>query len=284
MSAPAWMPFYPADYLAGTGHLTRAQHGAYLLLILHYWSKGGLPSDDRLLARIARMSDREWKAESGILAEFFDDGWHHPRIEKELEKARTKSEKRAEAGARGGDAKSLKNNGGDVAIATVLLEQKDDFAVASSSEPEKEKKEKKEPPSPPSVVRPPQKSRGEFLPQEWGPCLEGRRMAIAELGSREAALRELEKFRNYWFAKSGADGRKRDWDATWRNWIMRAADDGKRNGNHQRQHRPSGGADNILAAMDELFGGGSDGGGGAPSLAGFDDAERDAAGVYRIPH
>jgi len=281
MSAPAWMPFYPADYLAGTGHLTRAQHGAYLLLILHYWSKGGLPSDDRLLARIARMSDREWKAESGILAEFFDEDWRHPRIEKELEKARTKSEKRAEAGARGGDAKSLKNNGGDVAIATILLQQKDDFAVASSSEPEKEKKEH---PSPPSVVRPPQKSRGEFLSAEWGPCIEGRRMAIAELGSRESALRELQRFRNYWFGKSGADGRKRDWDATWRNWIMKAADDGKRNGNHQRQHRPPSGADNVLTALDELFGGGSDGGGGAPSLAGFDDAERDAAGVYRIPH
>jgi hypothetical protein len=88
------------------------------------------------------MSDREWKAESAILAEFFDDGWHHPRIEKELEKARAKSEKRAEAGSRGGEAKSLKNNNVDVAIATVLPEQKESFAVASSSEPEKEKKNK----------------------------------------------------------------------------------------------------------------------------------------------
>lgn len=149
---------------------------------------------------------------------------------------------------------------------------------------EREEEKKEEHPSPPTVVRPPQKSRGEFLPQDWKPGTEGQRMAIAELGSREAALRELEKFRNYWFAKSGADGRKRDWEATWRNWIMRAADDGKRNGNSQRQHRPSTGPDNLLAAMDGLLGPGGYGGGGAPCSSGFDDAEQDAAGIYRIPH
>ena len=36
--------------------------------------------------------------------------------------------------------------------------------------------------------------------------------------------RETEKFINYWSAKSGSDATKLDWVATWRNWILRAAE------------------------------------------------------------
>lgn len=138
MALPPWMPFYPADYLASTGHLTCAQHGAYLLLILHYWSKGGLPTDERQLARIARMTGREWRSSRDVLAAFFGAEWRHERIEKELEKAIAKSAKRAVYGSRGGTAKSLKSRRPSLAKASALPHQKDAFALASSSEPEKE--------------------------------------------------------------------------------------------------------------------------------------------------
>lgn len=36
--------------------------------------------------------------------------------------------------------------------------------------------------------------------------------------------RETEKFRNYWRAKSGKDATKIDWPATWRNWMLTAAE------------------------------------------------------------
>lgn len=36
--------------------------------------------------------------------------------------------------------------------------------------------------------------------------------------------RETEKFRNYWRSKSGKDATKLDWPATWRNWMLTAAD------------------------------------------------------------
>ena len=270
MSAPGWMPLHVAEYVADTTHLSTVEHGAYLLLIMHYWQNRGLPADDAKLARICRMPVAEFTAIRDTLAEFFADGWTHKRIDAELAKADEKYEKRASAGRKGGIAKSAASN------ATAMPEQ------CSTNNTDIDKEE--EHPSPPSVVRSPQKSRGEFLPQDWKPCIEGQKMAVAELGSRDAAVRELAKFKNYWFAKSGTDGRKRDWEATWRNWIMRAADDGKRNRNHQWQPRPASGSDNALTALDQLLGGGSRGGGGAPVAAGYDDAERDAAGVYRIPH
>lgn len=97
----AWMPLYVADYLADTTHLSAAEHGAYLLLIMHYWQNGELPTDDRRLARIARMGTKEWNKARPTLAEFFDAGWKHARVEAEIgranevsDRARSKAEKR----------------------------------------------------------------------------------------------------------------------------------------------------------------------------------------------
>lgn len=96
MSRP-WMPLYVADYLADTGHLSAAEHGAYMLLIMHYWTNGGLPDDERRLARIARMSEDEWRAARDELASFFQDGWRHARIDAELAKSEEISSKRKAA-------------------------------------------------------------------------------------------------------------------------------------------------------------------------------------------
>jgi uncharacterized protein YdaU (DUF1376 family) len=92
----AWMPLYVADYLADTGHLSAAEHGAYLLLIMHYWTNGQLPNEDRRLSRIARMSPAEWEESRETLFDLFDDGWTHKRIDAELEAAREISEKAKE--------------------------------------------------------------------------------------------------------------------------------------------------------------------------------------------
>ena len=76
MTALPWMPLNIADYLADTAHLGPAEHGAYLLLIMHYWQHGGLPDDDRRLARIARMTEEEWAGVRDTIAGFFSaDAW-----------------------------------------------------------------------------------------------------------------------------------------------------------------------------------------------------------------
>jgi uncharacterized protein YdaU (DUF1376 family) len=81
------MPLYIADFLRKTTHLGALESGAYILLIMDYWQNDGLPSDDRQLARIAKMTDREWKASKATLQAFFHDGWKHDRIDDEIKEA-----------------------------------------------------------------------------------------------------------------------------------------------------------------------------------------------------
>ena len=102
-----WMPLYVGDYLGDTGHLTTTQHGAYLLLMMHYWRKGELPDDDRQLAKIAKLPLKTWRDYRPTLQDFFYDGWRHKRIDAELQKMLRVSEKRAIAGQKGGLGSAL---------------------------------------------------------------------------------------------------------------------------------------------------------------------------------
>ncbi|MET3890406.1 uncharacterized protein YdaU (DUF1376 family) [Bosea sp. OAE506] len=107
-----WMAFYVSDYLCDTLHLSAAQHGAYLLLISHYWVHGSLPNDEAMLQRIARLTTDEWATSRDTLAAFFKPGWVHSRIERELLEAQVKYEKRANAGRYGGKASGASRRNG----------------------------------------------------------------------------------------------------------------------------------------------------------------------------
>jgi uncharacterized protein YdaU (DUF1376 family) len=95
------MPFWVGDYLADTMHLTTVQHGAYIMLILAYWRKGGpLRNNDDGLAAITKLTRNEWRKHKNTLLAYFEliDGeFHHHRIDKELAKAREKSAKAKES-------------------------------------------------------------------------------------------------------------------------------------------------------------------------------------------
>jgi uncharacterized protein YdaU (DUF1376 family) len=99
------MPLYVVDFETDTVHLDAAQTGSYLMLIMHYWKAGKLPTDDRSLARIARATPEGWLAMRPTIEAFFTPGWRHKRIDFELGQAAEKSTWRAEAGRKGGLAK-----------------------------------------------------------------------------------------------------------------------------------------------------------------------------------
>lgn len=100
-----WMPFFVGDYLADTMHLTRDQHGGYLLLIFAYWRKGApLEDNDAALSVIARATPAEWRRLRPVLAPFFAIGagvWRHKRIDQEIERAASRTSERSKSGAAG---------------------------------------------------------------------------------------------------------------------------------------------------------------------------------------
>jgi uncharacterized protein YdaU (DUF1376 family) len=154
MSAAPFMQLYVADYIGDTLHLTTEQHGAYLLLLMAMWRAGGsLPNEEHKLARIAGLSPARWRRVSGDVMVFFNeiDGQiTQKRLAAEIEKAKEKSAKRAEAGAKGGIAKSLKDN--ETAVANAIGLPWHSSEPEPEPEPEPEKEENKNSSS--STLRP----------------------------------------------------------------------------------------------------------------------------------
>jgi uncharacterized protein YdaU (DUF1376 family) len=102
MSRNFWTAFCWKDYAAKTAHLSLAEHGAYLLLMSHYYTtRLPLPANASVLHRVCRCTtDADRAAVDAILREFFTlDGevYRHDRIEEELAKAVDISDKRRHA-------------------------------------------------------------------------------------------------------------------------------------------------------------------------------------------
>ena len=136
----AWMPIYWGDYLADTSNLTTLEHGAYLLLIAHYWQHGGIPNDDRQLHRITRCPNNQWKKVWANLQPYFSVQRNNSgsvelkqkRLELELEKAELIALKRKLNGAKGGWANRGKTNQ-ERNYGKQLLRQRDDQSQSHSN-------------------------------------------------------------------------------------------------------------------------------------------------------
>ena len=108
MTSPLpYMPFYVADYIVDTRHLSLAQRGAYTDLLFMMWKAGGsLPNDDRALARMLGQSVHNWRTIKPEVAALFyvsQDGTvlRQRRMDRELGHVAELSQKRSQAGRQG---------------------------------------------------------------------------------------------------------------------------------------------------------------------------------------
>jgi hypothetical protein len=62
--------------------------------------------------------------------------------------------------------------------------------------------------------------RGRRIPADWLPSAELLEYANKLSLTPDQTAIEVEKFKNYWSARSGTGAMKRDWDATFRNWLI----------------------------------------------------------------
>lgn len=93
------------DYLKDTRFLTTEEHGAYLLLIFHYWqTERALDDTDEKLAKIVGVSRKKWKSLKINLKNYFsveNNVWTHSRIEFDLERVISKQKKASHAASEG---------------------------------------------------------------------------------------------------------------------------------------------------------------------------------------
>lgn len=227
-------PIFTDAYLADTRHLTAAQHGAYLLLLISAWRMPdcALPNDDKLLARFASMDARTWKSNREVIIKFWtlgnDQKFRQGRMIDERKIAETQRSKNSEAGKssslkrKGRHTKSGQPNVNETstplnpslkslsseAKASSDCDASPNALVASKNEEHSTKTAK----------------RNTSLPEKWRPN-DAHRKKCSELGfDADQLVDEPNGFINYHLARSSKFS---DWDRAFWTWIGNAQKFGK---------------------------------------------------------
>lgn len=104
-SVTHWYPRYCGDYQRKTAHLSLLEHGAYSVLLDHYYSTGNpLPANAEQLHRICRaFTDAEQAAVHSVIAQYFElSGYQYinTRADEEIAKRLEIKEKRQDAASK----------------------------------------------------------------------------------------------------------------------------------------------------------------------------------------
>lgn len=196
------MNFYKhhlGDYDGATAHLSWDEDMAYTRLLRAYYRREA-PIPPAEVYRLARAITKAHKnAVDSVLREFFtqaDDGFHNKRADEEITayQAQAKTNRRIAQGRKGQRTVDESPN-------EPLHESSTKHTPNHKPEPEPEIRE----------LRASRLSL-ETLPPEWEAFCREERPDVTPAGA-------FERFKDYWVAKPGKDGRKTDWFATWRNWV-----------------------------------------------------------------
>ncbi|SLJ92890.1 hypothetical protein SAMN06295987_1028 [Novosphingobium mathurense] len=139
----------------------------------------------------------------------------------EERRARDAKRKRDERAARRVQGQSADNPG------TVQGESgTDPLSPSPSSSPQTPHQHPR--PHTPANTEKPRAREATLLPADWEPEPLTGSAADAVASWRNGALeRELDRFRDWAASTAGPNSRKKDWQAAWRNWVLKADDEGR---------------------------------------------------------
>lgn len=223
-----YFEFHLGDYSAATSHLSWDEDMAYERLIrAYYHHEKPIPLEISAACRLARATTpAQRKAVEIVLSEFFfqaDDGWHQKRCDEEIARYMDKQSKaKRSANARWKTKPAdTERNANASAEALPTDDERNADAMRTHSEgnalqtpdtrhqaPDKER----EGATATVAARGARLSTDWVLPEDWS------NWARTERPDLDPA-KVAERFADHWAAKPGADGRKLDWLATWRNWV-----------------------------------------------------------------
>lgn len=205
-----YVRFFASDWLGGTRGMKASEVGVYITLIAMMYERcEPLPEDHKRLSRQCGCAASTFTT---ILEMLIEDGkitreesglWN-ARVEKEF-KWREKNSQQSSEAAHVRWEKAKENNSDEM---PAQCERNASGMPSQKPETRSQKPEKK-------VLE----ARASRLPSDWQPTDENWSFALGEGMTVPDIETEAAKFRDYWTAKGGKDGRKLDWDATWRNWI-----------------------------------------------------------------
>jgi uncharacterized protein YdaU (DUF1376 family) len=186
-----YFQFNIGDYASHTRHLTVIEDLAYRrLLDLYYLQERPLNSGLTSVARQINMRDYETEVQA-VLEEFFDltdDGWTNFRADKEIAHYKAKVEQASRAGKASAERRS---NG-----------RSTDVQPTNNHKPIT------------NIVG----ARGTRLSTDWELSEEQKQFCKQERPDLDP-VKVSDGFKDYWISVAGAKGVKKDWDATWRNWV-----------------------------------------------------------------
>lgn len=212
--------FHIGDYRRRAANLSLLEHGIYRQLIDEYHlTEEPLTGDfDRLCWSVGARSEDERVAVQRILDFFFKKtkkGWQHDVCEEQVQEYKAKALKNKENGKKGGRPKNNPEKTQSVSKQnpkeTLTNNHK---PLTTNQEPKRE-----------VAVAPPAKGTAlqnwptyhspEILPTDFF-------RYVDEHGCQALAMSEWPKFHDYWVAQPGQRGVKKDWLATWRNWLRKS--------------------------------------------------------------
>lgn len=182
------LPLFTDAFLSDTLHLTAAQIGAYMMMLMSAWRSPDctIPNDDTFLARICRMDKRTWLSNKSTLLAF----WHETSDAKLFQK-RLKDERKyvgdlSNKNAKAGRASALKRKNRH----STTVEPNANEIPAPTPTPIKEVSKDTSPPNPPIP---------DFVPMDvWDAFREMRRKIKKPMTAyaEKLAFIRLSKFRD----------------------------------------------------------------------------------------